>query len=241
MIQLRPSDILDALRQYWWVVVVAAGAAAGFAYLYARLQSPIYRSSVRLELSGRFDYGAQLTLERSLRPLAQRVRTTEVAREVDQRLRLDLGPDRLLGKVRAEAIVDNAQVLIEVDDQDPALAERLALEFGRVVEEQHASRNQGVPQSERTVVAMLDRPTTAALVWPQTRAVVPVATALGIAFGGLLALLLAYLNDTIRSAEDVARRLNLATLACIPAPAGAIARQLRQSEAGSIAAQGSPG
>lgn len=240
MTQLRPSDVLDALRQYWWVVVITAAAAAGFALLYARLQTPIYRSSVRLELSGRFDYGAQLTVERSLRPLAQRVRTSEVAREVDQRLRLDLGPERLLSKVRAEAIVDNVQVLIEVDDTDPVLAERLALEFARVVEEQHAARNLGLPQSERSVVSMLDRPTAASLVWPQTRAVVPVAAGLGAAIGALLAILLAYLNDTIKTADDVARRLELATLASIPAPAGAIARQLRQSESGSVAAQGSP-
>jgi capsular polysaccharide biosynthesis protein len=240
MMQLRPSDALAALRQYWWVVLIAAVAAAAFALLYARLQTPIYRSSVRLELSGRFDYGAQLTVERSLRPLAQRVRTTEVAREVDQRLRLDLGPERLLGKVRAEAIVDNVQVLVEVDDTDPVLAERLAVEFARVFEEQHAARNLGLPQSERTVVAMLDRPTAASLIWPQTRAIVPVATALGAALGALLALLLAYANDTIKTADDVSRRLQLATLALIPAPAGAISRQLRQSQAGSVAAQGSP-
>jgi capsular polysaccharide biosynthesis protein len=240
MIQLRPSDVFDALRQYWWVVVVAAVAAAGFALLYSRIQTPIYRSSVRLELSGRFDYGAQLAVEKTLRPLAQRVRTTEVAREVDQRLRLDLGPDRLLSKVRAEAIVDNVQVLVEVDDTDPIMAERLALEFARVFEEQHAARNQGVPQSERTVVSMLDRPTSAVLVWPQTRAIVPVATSLGIAFGALLALLLAYVNDTIKSAEDVTRRLNLATLATIPAPADAIAWQLRNAAPSSVAAQGSP-
>ena len=240
MLQVRPSDILDALRQYWWVVLIAAGAAAGFALLYARLQTPIYRSSVRMELSGRFDYGAQLTVERSLRPLAQRVRTTEVAREVDQRLRLDLGPERLLSKVRAEAIVDNVQVLIEVDDTDPAMAERLALEFARVFEEQHAARNLGLPQSERSVVSMLDRPTSASLVWPQTRAIVPVATGLGAGLGLLLGVLLAYVNDTIKTADDVTRRLQLATLALIPAPAGAIAQQLRQSKRGSVAAQGSP-
>lgn len=240
MIQLRPSDVLDALQRYWWVVLLAAVAAAGFALLYARLQTPIYRSSVRLELSGRFDYGAQLTVERSLRPLAQRVRTTEVAREVDQRLRLDLGPERLLSRVRAEAIVDNIQVLIEVDDPDPALAERLALEFARVFEEQHAARNLGLPQSERSVVSMLDRPTAANQVWPQTRAVVPVAAGLGAALGALLALLLAYVNDTIKTVDDVTRGLQLATLAVIPAPAGAIAWQLRQSQAGSVAPQGSP-
>lgn len=240
MAPIRPSDILNALRDYWWVVLVAALTAAGVSYVYARVQPPTFRSSVRMELSGRFDYGAQLTVERNLRPLAQRVRTTEVAREVDQRLQLDLGPERILGKVRAEANVDNIQILIEVDDTDPGLTERLALEIARVFEEQHAARNQGIPQSERTVVSMLDRPTSASLVWPRANAIVPVATGLGLIFGTLIALALAMVNDTIRTANDVARRLDTATLALIPGPVDALARSLHTPESGAIATQGSP-
>lgn len=240
MLIMKPTEALQALRSFWWVVVIACLVAGGVSTAYARIQTPVYRSSVRLELSGRFDYGAQLTVERTLRPLAQRVRTSEVAREVDQRLRLDLGPDRLLSKVRAEANVDNAQIVIETDDSDPALAERLALEFGRVFEEQHAARNQGLPQSERSVVALLDRPTPASLVSPQTRAIVPVAVALGAVLGSLLTLALAYVDDTVKSPREVGRYLNLPTLALIPGPIHAVSRDLRLEDSSAYAAQGTP-
>lgn len=239
--QIKPSDILEILRRRWWVVLVTALAAAAFSFLYTRLQAPVYRSTVRLELSGRFEYGAQLTVERNLRPLAQRVRTTEVAREVDERLRLDLGADRLLSKVRAEANEGNVQIQIEVDDNDPQMAERLALEFARVFEEQHAARNQGVPQSERTVVSMLDRPTPAALVWPRTSAIVPLATALGVVLGAILAVVLHLVDDTIKTVDDVARMLGLATLAIIPGPVNQLTRPLVRTSASSIAPERSLG
>lgn len=239
--QIKPSDILEILRRRWWVVVVAALAAAVFSFLYTRLQAPVYRSSVRLELSGRFEYGAQLTVERNLRPLAQRVRTTEVAREVDERLRLDLGADRLLSKVRAEANEGNVQIQIEVDDNDPAMAERVALEFARVFEEQHAARNQGVPLSERTNVSMLDRPTPATLVWPRTSAIVPVATALGLALGAVLAVALHVLDDTIKTVDNVARLLGLATLAVIPGPVNQLTRSLDRAPTSSVVPERSLG
>src|ERR671939_34149 len=94
-------DYLGVLRRRGWIIPVVVLVAAASAYLFARLQTPVYRSSVRLEVSGRFDYGAQLTVERQLSPLAQRLMTTEVAAEVDRRLKLDLGADALLGRVRA--------------------------------------------------------------------------------------------------------------------------------------------
>ena len=119
--------------------------------------------------------------------------------------------------MRAEAIVDNVQVLVEVDDTDSTMAERLALEFARVFEEQHAARNQGIPVGENgSIHAGPSDVCSSGLAANSSHCTG--GHRLGIAFGALLALLLAYVNDTIKSAADVTRRLNLATLASIPAP-----------------------
>src|SRR4051795_742390 len=104
------GEYLAVLRRRGWVVPLVALVAVVAALLFSRLQSPLYRSSVKLEVSGRFDYGAQLTVERQLSPLAQRLLTTDVATEVDRRLRLDLGPDALLAKVKAAPIAENVQI-----------------------------------------------------------------------------------------------------------------------------------
>ena len=185
---------------------------------YARLQTPLYRSSIRLEVSARFDNGQQLALERQLPQLAQRVRTTDVAREVDQRLRLDLGPRAVLDRLRAEAIVPSGQIQIEADDVDPGRVEAIVLESARVFEEQHAARNQGIPTQDRAIVSILDRPSPARLVWPQTRVIAGAAVLLGLFVGGLLALLIDYLDDTLKTAADVEQALGTITLGRIPRP-----------------------
>jgi capsular polysaccharide biosynthesis protein len=188
------------------------------AMIYARVQTPLYRSSIRLEVSARFDNGQQLALERQLPQLAQRVRTTDVAREVDQRLKLDLGAQAVLDRLRAEAIVPSGQIQIEADDVDPGRVESIVLETARVFEEQHAARNQGIPTQDRAIVSILDRPAPARLVWPQTRVIAGAALLLGLFVGGLLAMTLDYLDDTLKTAADVEKALGTITLGRIPRP-----------------------
>ena len=144
------------------------------------------------------------------------MRTSDVAREVDSRLRLDLGPEAILSKLRAEPISQSAQIQLEVDDVDPARAEAIVFETARVFEEQHAVRNQGIPTQDRAVVSILDRPSPARQVWPQTRAIVPAAAVLGLILGALLAHAVHYLDDTLKTAEDVERTLGVTTLGRIP-------------------------
>src|SRR5688572_17049591 len=117
------GDYLAVARRRGWVVLVVALVATVAAFGFTKLQTPTYRSTVRLEVSGRFDYGAQLTVERQLSPLAQRLLTTEVASEVDRRLRLDLGPAALLSRVKAVPVAENVQIQLEADDVDPQRAE----------------------------------------------------------------------------------------------------------------------
>ena len=169
-------------------------------------------------MSARFDNGQQLALERLLPQLAQRVRTTDVAQEVDQRLKLDLGAQGILDRLRAEAIVPSGQIQLEADDLDPARVEAIVLETARVFDEQHAARNQGIPTQDRAIVSILDRPTPARLVWPQTRVIAGAAGLLGLFVGLLLALLIDYLDDTIKTAADVERALGTVTLGRIPRP-----------------------
>jgi capsular polysaccharide biosynthesis protein len=209
---------LGILRRRWWIVLLVAATAAAVAVVYARMQAPVYRSAIRLEISARFDNGQQLALERQLPQLAQRVRTTDVAREVDQRLKLDLGPQAVLDRLRAEAVVSSGQIQIEADDVDRGRVEAIVLETARVFEEQHAARNQGIPTQDRAIVSILDRPTPARLVWPQTRVIAGAAVLLGLFVGALLALVIDYLDDTLKTAADVERALGTITLGRIPPP-----------------------
>jgi capsular polysaccharide biosynthesis protein len=190
-------------------------------------------ASIRLEVSARFDNGQQLALERQLPQLAQRIRTTDLAREVDRRQRLDLGPQAILDKLRAEAIVPSGQIQIEADDVDPGRVETIVLASAQVFEEQHAARNQGIPSGDRAIVSILDRPSPARLVWPQTRVIAGAALLLGLVVGGLLALILDYLDDTLKTTADVEKALGTVILGRIPRQVAA-----RSIEAGAAPAVG---
>lgn len=220
------------------MIVLLAISAAVSAFVYARFQAPVYRSVARLEVSARFDNGQQLALERLLPQLAQRVRTTDVAREVDARLRLDLGVEAILGKLRAESVAQSGQILIEADDVDPGRAESIVFATASVFEEQHAARNQGIPSQDRAIVSLLDRPTTARLVWPQTRVIVAAAALLGILAGAVLAFGIDYLDDTLKTAADVERSLGLTTLGHIPAGAPLLIGEPRPASGPSVARVG---
>lgn len=217
--QLR--EYLKVLSQHWWVVVLTGLFAALTAYGFAKTQTPIYRSSVKLEVTGRIDYGQILAIGQLLRQIAARVETTAVANTVDEQLRLDLGSDALLEKVHTQAFPDTIQIQIDVDDVDPSRAEQIAFALATVVKERQDALMAAVPQQERINLGIVDRPSVPRLFWPQTRILMTAAGLLGLVVGVVLAFVLDYLDDTLKDPEDVQRYLALPTLGTIPVvPAG---------------------
>lgn len=213
---MQLNEYLKVLSQRWWVVVLTALVAAISASGFAKTQTPIYRSSVRLEATGRIDYGSILAIERTLRQLAARVETTAVASEVDERLRLDLGAYPLLEKLHTQAFPDTLQIQIDVDDVDPERAELIASTTATVAKERQDALMAPVPQQERINLSFLDRPSAPRLFWPQTRVLVLAAGLLGLVVGVVLAFVLDYLDDTLKDSEDVERYLELPTLGAVP-------------------------
>lgn len=205
------------LLRRWWLLPLVAVAAAGAALLFARMQTPLYRSTARLLVTpGRPDLGQQLTVEKQLRPMAQRVKTTDIARQVDESERLDLGAERLLGQIRAEAIIDQGFIQIDADDTDPRRAERIAGAFAQVFAQQQAATDVGKPQAERLSVDVLDRPSAASQIWPQTRVLLLAAGLVGLLGAILLGFGLEYLDATLVSADEAERLLGLPVLGRIP-------------------------
>lgn len=211
------SEYLGVLLRRWWLVVLVVLVAAGGALLVTRVQPAVYRSSVKVLVTpGRADLGQQLTVEKQLRQIAQRVRVTEIAREVDERRRLDLGAERLLAMIRAEAIMDQGYVQIDVDDVDPGRAEQIVAAFAEVFVEQHSARNLGLPQAERLNVEVLDRASTASQIAPQPRVAALAAALIGLVAGLALAFAVDFLDDTLKTAGDVDRVLGVTTLGWVP-------------------------
>jgi len=158
-----------------------------------------------------------LAVDKLLRQLAARARTTTVAREVEERLHTDLGPDGLLTRVKTLAIPDVLHVQIDVEDGDPTRAERIAQTWGQVVQDQQLAAMSSTPVSERVLLQVLDRASPAQSTVLGARSLVMAAGLLGLLAGALLAFALDYLDDTLDTERQIARHLALPTLALIPA------------------------
>jgi capsular polysaccharide biosynthesis protein len=169
-----------------------------------------------MQATGRLDYGNFLALEKELRPLAEQVLQLDIMHDVDQSLQTDLAAEKMLEHTRAEPVVDSDQIRIDFEDSDPGRAEQISLAIADVYTQQHNAAEQGKLREERVILSTLDRPNQAILIWPQTRIIVPAAALLGVLVAGLLVLAMLYLDDTIRSAADVQRYLELPLVASIP-------------------------
>jgi capsular polysaccharide biosynthesis protein len=215
---LTALEAFRALRERWWIVVAAGviAAVAAYAFVKAPWVEPRWRSSVLIQATGRLDYGNFLALEKELRPLAEQMRQLSIMREVDRNLHTDLEASRILDHTRAEPVQDSGQIRLDVDDSDPKRAEQLSLEIADVYTRQHNAAEQGKLREERVILSTLDRGNQAALIWPQTRIIVPGAAVLGLVVGALVVLGLLYFDGSIRSAADVQQELALPILAIVP-------------------------
>jgi capsular polysaccharide biosynthesis protein len=211
------------LREYalvvsrrWWMIALATLVAAATAFAIARSQQPTYRSSVRLEVAGRVESAQLPAIDRLVRQMAARVKTTTVADAVSQRLQLDLGADALLSRLTTQAFADTLHIQIDVDDVDPGRAERIAAGFADVVPERQAALMATVPLEERLTLTVLERPTSARLVGPQTRSLVLAGALLGLLFGTVLVFVLDFLDERFRGATDIERSLEVPVIGVVP-------------------------
>lgn len=212
------------LRQYWavlskgWmVVVIVAFVASLSAYAYSKLQQPIFRSSAKLYvMPARPDYGNVLFSQNVVRQYSQLLTSDRLLTRVSDELRLDLSVVTMKRKVTTTGTVENLAIQMDVDDTDPgrarAIARQLALDF---IEDQDA-RMKDISKDNRIDVRMYDDPTSAALYSPKTKSNVVAGGLLGLLLGGIIVFLLEYLDDTIRSPEDVERHVALPVMGSIP-------------------------
>ncbi len=216
-------------RKRWWLVLLVAMAASVASFAYCRLQTPIYRSEVRLIVTpSRLDYGLTLVIDNLLTQYQQQLLTRKLATAVDDDLKLDLPVQKLLSRVRVSAVSNGYLLDITVDDVEANRAAAIANTWAEKFIEQHqADMAQADPQ-DRTEITMLDKPLPGELFFPKTKQYVAAAGLLGLVVGAVLAFLIEYLDDTLRTPEDVERftglpligSIPIATVAALPSPNG---------------------
>ncbi len=211
------QEFLDIARRRWWIVVLVALIAAASAFAFSRLQTPIYKSSMKLTIQpARTDFGLTQSAKTLLSSYISIIHTERNAAEVGQRLSLDYLPSYIFGQTRMADDAATFGIQIEVRDYDGETANRIAREWAQLFVEFRNNDNAKQRREDRVDAIMGDDPR-----YSQDSPRTGVNTAAGLVLGALAGVLVIALLEWrqasfIRNAGDVERKLNLPLVGTIP-------------------------
>jgi capsular polysaccharide biosynthesis protein len=214
-------DYVAIARRRYPVVLLVLVASVASSIIWSKSITPVFRATATISVTPDIvDYGTGLAIQSLLQNYAQRLKSRALVQE--QAAQLDLPVDRLRSRLRVEANKDDLTIKAQVDDTDPGraqlVANRLADRFVETIRLEKAEKERRDVQV--SVLEYAEPP--GAPNHPKTRVNAAVGGILGLVAGGMLVFLLEYLDDTIKTAEDVDRHLGLAVLGSVPtiAPGG---------------------
>jgi capsular polysaccharide biosynthesis protein len=212
------QEYLRVFTRRWWLLLALAFLGAASAYGASKLQEPLYRSTIKLYVApSRPDYGGVLVIKDIIRQYSQILQSDRILQQVIEQMRLDVKPEVLRSRLHSSGTPDNQALLLSVDDRDPNQAPRIAKALALAFQQDHRLRMQQVERRDQIDLLLYDEPTPAALVQPKTRLNVIAGAILGLLVGALAAFVLEYLDDTLKTQEDVQRVLGTLVLGTIPA------------------------
>jgi capsular polysaccharide biosynthesis protein len=190
------QDYVRIAQRRWWIVVLVALTAAASAFVFSRLQTPVYKSSMKLTIQpARTDFGQTQAAKQLLLSYISIIRTERNAAEVAKRLQLDYAPAYIFNQTRMADDAASYGVEIEVRDYDGETANRIAREWAQLFVEFRNRDN----AKQRTGVN-----TAAGFV-------------LGIVVGVLIVALIEWRESALlRTPKDVERALDLPIIGSIP-------------------------
>lgn len=214
--QLR--DYWQIFSKRWWIIVLVALAATAGSIVWSKfIETPVYRATIRLDVApARYDYGLTMVIDNLLRQYSQQWQTDELASAVSERLKLDLSAERLKAKVRVSSIPEDYALEMQVDDPDPNRARDIAYAWADEFVRDHQVRMAPRDPVDRIEVTIHDKPRPGELNRPKTRQNALAAGLLGLVIAAIGVFVLEFLDDTLKTPEDVERYVNLPTLGSIP-------------------------
>jgi capsular polysaccharide biosynthesis protein len=212
------KDYLHVLAKRGWIILLVAVITAASAFVFSKVQTVVYRSSVQLNVwPGRPDWGLQQTIKGLMRNYSSQIKSRNVAQQVINRQQLDLTVDSVLDEMTVSPIESDFLIQIDVDDIDPQRAQIIAQTTAEVFVEQIRVYMLEQDKRDRVDVFIRDDATPAQVSWPQTGLLVTAGGLFGLLAGALVVLGLEWLAaDVIRSSRDVERHSGLTVLGSIP-------------------------
>jgi capsular polysaccharide biosynthesis protein len=200
-----------------WIVVLAVVLVSGAAYGFSRTQAVEYKATQKVAiLPARNDLGLVETLRSVMQNYVEYLYTNLRADEVIRRNQFDM----TAGDLRSHATINSDPttmiIQIDVELEDPQMAQDAALTWGQLLVEFRNERNSDLRQEDRIEAELLDAPI-AGQSKPNTRTNVLAGAIMGLLLGGIVIFVSEFLEAGIlRSGDDLKRWVNIPVLAAIP-------------------------
>jgi capsular polysaccharide biosynthesis protein len=214
---LELSDYFRILRRRGWIIIVVVAITATSAYVFSKLQTPVYRASVSVSINpARADLGLTQSAKWLLRNYVAIVHSEKWARDVIEGLNIDLTPGQLKNNVTVAS--DDSRFLIQIDvkDFDYGQAARIADAWAQKLVEWRAEENAQQRKEDQVNAYQIDA-ATGGLFTPNTKVNTGAGAVLGLLLAGVIIFFLEWVESgVVRSAADVERHLGLTILGTIP-------------------------
>jgi len=212
------SDYVHILYRRGWILLLMALLTAAAAFVFSKLQTPIYQSTIYLLVQpARTDFGLTQSAKTLLRSYVAWLDTDRVAADVIEALQLDTTPQTLRGNVTIASDDSRFVIQIDVKNENGDLANNISQKWAELFIQWRNDENQTQRKEDYVDAIILDAPRYA-LDRPKTSINTLAGGILGILLGGVIVFVLEYLESAvIRSATDIERQFNLPVLGAIPA------------------------
>lgn len=210
-------QIFDILLKRLWIiaaiVLVTTTTSAIVSYFFL---DRVYEASASLVItakaeSGNIQYNDVLLNQRLVKTYSEIATSRTIGTEVINRLNLNMSHGEFSSKISVTSVRDTEVILIKVQDTNPQLAARIADELSNVF----MGKIVGLLNIDN--IQILDRaavPTSP--IKPRPALNVAIAFVLGAMLGIGVVFLLEFLDNTMKTPDDVERHLKLPILASVP-------------------------
>nr|MBC7245431.1 hypothetical protein [Chloroflexota bacterium] len=213
-------EYIEVLWRWGWVIVLVTALCAAAALGLGKLQTPRYSAIAELMITpARLEQGLSQTVVNMLRNYASSVQTESTARRVIKRLGLSgIEAAELRSQIKAEAIKDEYKVKIEVTDEDPVFAQRVAQAAAEVlIEDVQAFAAKQDPLDRLTATILNGSAQPASRTWPKMRLLAFAGVGGGLVLGLLTALFLEWARvELVRTPQEMEQWFDLPVLGSIP-------------------------
>lgn len=212
------AQYIRILQKRWWIILVAVVVTAASAFIFSRLQTPEYQSTVEVLIQpARPDLGLTQSAKTLLRLYMTTADSNYWAQEVITRLRLDMTPEYLRSNARFAAEDDRMVIRIEIEDTDGEQANRIAREWATLLVEWRDRENQRQRKEDRVYAELRDEPIYSQSWPPRTLIVLAAGAIFGLLIAAVVIFFLEWVESgTFRTPRDVEQGAGITVLGAIP-------------------------